>query len=210
MMLETLLHEFGHSVHNNLSTTRYSSQGGTNVLRDFVEAPSQMLEDWVYDRSMLDVMREVCPACKPVPDDLLAQARAAKRYGKGVRYARQALYAAFDLGMHDAEAPEPMALWARMEGATPLGLCARHACSRRDSAMSPAATAPATTATYGARWWRPICAPHSAAIDSTPSVGARYRDTVLANGSAGATAGTGARFPGSRKQRQAFFEDLQR
>ena len=46
---ETLVHEFGHSVHNNLSATRYASQGGTNVLRDFVEAPSQMLEDWIYN-----------------------------------------------------------------------------------------------------------------------------------------------------------------
>jgi hypothetical protein len=43
--LETLLHEFGHSLHNNLSATRYRVQAGTSVLRDFVEAPSQMLEE---------------------------------------------------------------------------------------------------------------------------------------------------------------------
>src|SRR5204862_341911 len=64
--LETLLHEFGHSLHNNLSATRYSSQAGTSVLRDFVEAPSQMLEDWVYDKRVLQVFRQVCPTCKPV------------------------------------------------------------------------------------------------------------------------------------------------
>ena len=119
--LETLLHEFGHAVHNNLSATRHSSQAGTSVLRDFVEAPSQMLEQWVYDPQVLQVMREVCAACPPVPEALLAQAKAAKHYGKGIAYARQWLYAAFDLTMHGPDAPEPMALWARMEGASALG-----------------------------------------------------------------------------------------
>ena len=47
--IETLLHELGHAVHNNLSATRHALQAGTSVKRDFVEAPSQMLEDWVYD-----------------------------------------------------------------------------------------------------------------------------------------------------------------
>jgi Zn-dependent oligopeptidase len=106
-------------VHDNLSATRHSSQ--TNVLRDFVEAPSQMLEAWVYDRHVLGVMREVCPACKPVPDELLAKAVVAERYGKGVQYARQQLQASFDLGLHGPDAPEPMALRARMEGNTLLG-----------------------------------------------------------------------------------------
>jgi hypothetical protein len=69
------LHEFGHAVHNNLSATRHSSQAGTGVLRDFVEAPSQMLEQWVYDPKVLQVMREVCASCAPVPEALLAQAR---------------------------------------------------------------------------------------------------------------------------------------
>ncbi len=117
--METLLHEFGHAVHNNLSTTRHSS--GSNVLRDFVEAPSQMLEEWVYDPRVLALMREVCPVCKRVPDDLLAKAKVSERYGKGAQYARQHLFASFDLALYDADAPEPMALWQRMEGATVLG-----------------------------------------------------------------------------------------
>src|SRR5204863_1769592 len=76
--LETLLHEMGHALHNNLSATRYSTQGGTSVLRDFVEAPSQMLEDWVYDKQVLKLFTEVCPACKPVPDAMIEQALVAR------------------------------------------------------------------------------------------------------------------------------------
>ena len=59
--LETLLHEFGHALHGLLSNTRYASNGGTNVQLDFVEAPSQMLEEWVYDARVLALFKDVCP-----------------------------------------------------------------------------------------------------------------------------------------------------
>jgi thimet oligopeptidase len=68
--LETLLHELGHSVHTNLSATRWVQQAGTSVQRDFVEAPSQMLEDWVFDQRTHKLFTEVCPSCTPVPEAL--------------------------------------------------------------------------------------------------------------------------------------------
>ena len=95
--LETLMHEFGHTLRNNLSATRYASDAGENVAQDFAEAPSQMLEDWVYDKKVLKVFQEVCTTCKPVPDDLVDKARAARDFGKGPQVARQQLYAAYDL-----------------------------------------------------------------------------------------------------------------
>ncbi len=57
----------GHALHNNLSATRNSLQGSENVQWDFVEAPSQMLEDWVYDKKVLKLFAEVCPACRRCP-----------------------------------------------------------------------------------------------------------------------------------------------
>src|SRR5207245_3320262 len=119
--LETMLHEMGHALHNNLSATRYSAQAGTSVQRDFVEAPSQMLEDWVYDKRVLKLFSTVCKICKPVPDELIDKAVAARDYGKGARYARQHLFASVDLALYGADAPEPMGLWTKMERATPLG-----------------------------------------------------------------------------------------
>ena len=206
---ETLLHEFGHSVHNNLSTTRYASQGGTNVLGDFVEAPSQMLEDWIYQRSVLDLMQEVCAQCKPVPDELLAKAKAAKQFGKGLRYGRQVLYATFDLGMHDADAPDPMALWVRMEGATPLG--------HVPGSIFPAGFGHVAggygAGYYGYLWSEVVAADLRTAFAGKrldPSVGARYRNAVLAQGGQRRPQDLLRDFLGRETDAKAFFEELKR
>jgi thimet oligopeptidase len=207
--LETLLHEFGHAVHNNLSATRNVSQAGTSVLRDFVEAPSQALEPWLYDPRVLAVMKEVCASCPPVPDALLAQAEAAKHHGKGVLYARQWLYAAFDLAMHGPEAPEPMALWARMEGATALG--------HVPGSMFPAGFAHVATnygaGYYGYLWSEVLAADMRTAFSDdrlSPVTGQRYRRTILANGSQLRPEELVRRFLGRDSNARAFFSELQR
>jgi thimet oligopeptidase len=179
--VETLLHELGHAVHNNLSRTRYASQGGTAVMQDFVEAPSQMLEDWVYDKQVLKLMAEVCASCKPVPDELIAKALAARDFAKGSLYGRQHLYASYDLALHGTDMPEPMALWARMEGATPLG--------HEPGTMFPAGFAHVAGG-YGAGYygylWSLVLAmdlrTEFQADKLSPDTGRRYRDIVLGNG----------------------------
>jgi thimet oligopeptidase len=207
--LETLLHEFGHAVHNNLSTSRNVWQAGTSVLRDFVEAPSQMLEQWIYDPRVLAVMKEVCVTCAPVPDALLAKAESAKHHGKGVQYARQWLYAAFDLAMHGPDAPEPMTLWARMEGATLLG--------HVQGSMFPAGFAHVATGYgagyYGYLWSEVVAADMRTAFAQDrldPVVGQRYRRTILANGSQQRPEALVRRFLGRDSDPRAFFEELQR
>ncbi|HVO06454.1 MAG TPA: M3 family metallopeptidase [Burkholderiaceae bacterium] len=207
--LETLLHEFGHAVHNNLSATRYSAQAGTSVLRDFVEAPSQMLEQWVYDPKVQHLMREVCPACEPVPEPLLAQAAAARRYGKGMAYARQWLYAAYDLALHGNEAADPMVLWARMEGASALG--------HQPGTMFPAGFSHVATGYgagyYGYLWSEVVAADLRTAFAADhldPAVGGRYRRIVLANGSQVPPRVLVRQFLGRDGNARAFFEDLQR
>ena len=205
--METLLHEFGHAVHNNLSATRHSSQ--TGVLGDFVEAPSQMLEEWVYDRRVLGLMAEVCPACKPVPDALLAKAVVAERYGKGAQYARQQLFAAFDLGMHGAGAPEPMALWTRMEAATLLG--------HVPDTIFPASFSHVAThygaGYYGYLWSEVVAADLRTAFSHdklSAAVGRGYRDTILANGGQLPPQQLVRQFLGRDSNSKAFFADLQR
>lgn len=207
--LKTLLHEFGHSLQNNLSTTRYIVRGGTRVQRDFTEAPSQMLEDWVYDARVLALMREVCAVCKPVPDELLAQAVRAREFGKAMRYARNHLLASYDLALHSADAPDAMTTWAQMEGATPLG--------HVPGTLFPASfshIAGLYAAGYYSYLWSEVVAhdlrtPFAAdRLDAT--AGRRYRDTVLAHGGQRPPRESLRAFLGRETNSRAFFEHLKR
>jgi thimet oligopeptidase len=205
--LETLLHEFGHALHALLSSTRYASEGGTNVKLDFVEAPSQMLEDWVYDPKVLALFQQVCADCKPVPAALLARADKARHFAKGIRFSRQHLYASYDLAVHGRTPEEPMALWARMEGATPLG--------HVPGTMFPAGfghIASGYAAGYYSYLWSLVIAEDlRTAFEGrklSPEVGARYRETVLANGGQVAPGELVARFLGRPTDSRAFFKWL--
>jgi thimet oligopeptidase len=207
--LETLLHELGHAVHNNLSATRRAQQAGTSVMRDFVEAPSQMLEDWVLDKRVLKLFAEVCPSCTPVPDALMDQAVAASHYGKGVRASRQHLYASYDLALYGPELHDPMALWAQMEGDTLLG--------HVPGTMFPAGFAHIAggySAGYYGYLWSLVVAMDLrtafAADKLDPAVGKRYRDLILANGSQRLPQALVHDFFGRDFNAKAFFDDLKR
>jgi thimet oligopeptidase len=205
--LDTLLHEFGHSLHATLSRTRYALNAGTSTQLDFVEAPSQMLEDWVFDRQVLKLFAEVCPSCTPVPDELIEKARAAREFTKGLLTARQHLYASFDLALHGAQAPEPMALWRRMEGDTPLGYV--------PGTMFPAAFSHVAGG-YGAGYygylWSLVVAMDLrtafAADRLDPAVGKRYRDTVLSQGGQRPPSEMVRDFLGRDTSPKAFFDYL--
>ncbi len=207
--LETLLHEFGHALHGMLSNTRYATQAGTSVKLDFVEAPSQMLEEWVYDAKVLALFKEVCAGCEPVPADLLRRAQEARSFAKGLRFARQHLFASYDLALYAAGSPEPMRLWARLEGATPLG----HEKGSRFPA-SFAHIAGGYAAGYYAYLWSEATAHdlHTAFADDHLSVaaGKRLRDVVLANGSQVDANELVTRFLGRKPNNAAFFDWLGR
>ncbi|MDQ6683647.1 MAG: M3 family metallopeptidase, partial [Pseudomonadota bacterium] len=207
--LETLLHESGHGLHNNLSMTRYDAQAGTSVLRDFVEAPSQMLEDWVYDKKVLKLFQEVCPSCKPVPDEMIDKARVARDYGKGLRMARQWLYASYDLAVYADDAAEPMALWAKMEGATPLG----HVAGTQFPAGFSHIAGSYAAGYYGYLWSLVVAMDMRTAFGDNrldPIVGGRYRRTVLEQGSQKPPRELVRDFLGRETNANAFFEDLKR
>ncbi|HEX7676944.1 MAG TPA: M3 family metallopeptidase [Thermoanaerobaculia bacterium] len=97
--LETLLHEFGHVMHGVLSRTEYNQHSGTSVERDFVEAPSQMYEEWASRMESLTLMRNHCATCPLIDESLVQRIRAAKKFGSGIDYGRQLLYASFDMAL---------------------------------------------------------------------------------------------------------------
>jgi thimet oligopeptidase len=97
--VETLFHEFGHVMHSSLTTAEYASLSGTNVATDFVEAPSQMLENWVYQPEVLRLISQG-PDGQPLPQNLMDQIAKARKFDAGVRYSRQVFLGQFDLFIH--------------------------------------------------------------------------------------------------------------
>jgi len=99
--VETLFHEFGHALHSILTRARFASFSGTSVPRDFVEAPSQMLENWVWDKKVLDgFAADYRDPSKKIPTEILAKLKEAKLATVGTFYKRQLSFALLDLALH--------------------------------------------------------------------------------------------------------------
>ncbi|HDH17215.1 MAG TPA: hypothetical protein ENG90_12225, partial [Gammaproteobacteria bacterium] len=99
--VETLFHEFGHALHSVLTQAKYASFSGTSVPRDFVEAPSQMLENWVWDKSVLDRFAvDYRDPSKKIPEDTLDRMEQARLATIGTWYRRQLSFGMLDLKLH--------------------------------------------------------------------------------------------------------------
>jgi thimet oligopeptidase len=106
--VETLFHEFGHALHSIVTRARYGRFAGTHVPRDFVEAPSQMLQNWVWDKKVLDTFAaDYRDPSKKIPPEIVKKLNDAKLANAGVLYRRQFAFASLDLALHDPH-PEEM------------------------------------------------------------------------------------------------------
>jgi thimet oligopeptidase len=100
----TFFHEFGHLLHHLFGgNTRWAGLSGVRTEWDFVEAPSQMLEEWCWDASVLQRFARHVETGEPIPADLVERMRAADEFGKGLRVRQQMFYAATSLRLHDRD-----------------------------------------------------------------------------------------------------------
>jgi thimet oligopeptidase len=99
--VSTLFHEFGHVMHNLMGRARYQSLSYSGVPRDFVEAPSQMLENWVWDKSVLDTFAaDYRDPSKKIPAETIAAMIKAREATEGIGNRRQLSLGLMDLGLH--------------------------------------------------------------------------------------------------------------
>jgi thimet oligopeptidase len=104
--VETMFHEFGHAMHNLLTQADYARFAGANVPRDFVEAPSQMLEAWVWDKKVLDSFAaDYRDPKQKIPAKVLNQLKAAKLATMGCYFRRQLAFGLMDLALHTQITP---------------------------------------------------------------------------------------------------------
>lgn len=110
--VETFLHEFGHVMHFVLTTARYGSQAGYNTAWDFVEAPSQMLEHWAWDKEPLALLSSHHKTGKSLPPVLLKNLLASKTHMLRYGILRQLILGMLDLTLHTKNnPPEPAKLY---------------------------------------------------------------------------------------------------
>jgi len=97
----TLFHELGHGLHGLLSNVRFASLGGTNVLRDFVELPSQLFEHWLLEPEVLRRFARHYKTDEPIPDALVAKLNAAATFNAGFDSVEYCACALVDLELHN-------------------------------------------------------------------------------------------------------------
>ena len=105
----TLFHEFGHGLHGLLSSVSYERLSGTQVLRDFVELPSQIFEHWIAEPEVLRRHARHWQTGAPMPDDLIERMRRAQRFNQGYETVRYTASAIADLAVHSLTDAEPPA-----------------------------------------------------------------------------------------------------
>ena len=203
-------HEFGHVMHETLSHTRYATLYGINVRGDFGEAPSQMLENWLWQPAVLKKISSHVDSGKPLPDALIDKMIAARHVADGVSWGRQAFFAEYDLQLHSLPGKtDPTGLW--------FSLKSKLTVFPEIPGTYPEAAFVHLMAGYDAGYygylWSKVYAQDMfsefkrGGLDN-PAVGMRYRQQILVPGGAEEPEVLLKRFLGRDVSYEPFYEEL--
>lgn len=102
----TLFHEFGHALHGMLANTTYPSLSGTHVFWDFVELPSQVMENWCYEKEALELFAKHYETGKVIPMDLVEKIKESASFHQGMQTLRQLSFGLLDMSWHSGKSTE--------------------------------------------------------------------------------------------------------
>jgi thimet oligopeptidase len=208
----TFFHEFGHVMHNLVTTAELSSQSGTSVKRDFVEAPSQILENWAWNYDALKTFAKHYQTGEVLPKPLYDKMWAARNVGSGIGASQQILYGTLDMTLHDKFDPNGTettteVLKKLQNQITPFAYL--------DGTNMQAAFGHLTG--YGAGYygymWSKVYAEDMFSVFEKNGVmdqktGLRYRDLILAKGGTDDEYQLVKNFLGREPNQEAFFKSL--
>ncbi len=203
-------HEFGHAVAALADRSPYVTIGAGGLRQDFGEAPSQMLENWMWEPSVLARVSRHYVTGKPLPDSLIRRMLALKHFRDGNNGTAQAFYSAYDLALHTSGASvDPLPLWKRLGAElTPL--------KDAEESLGPASFGHLMggyDAGYYGYLWSKVYAQdlytrfvREGALN--PRAGRAYRDTILAPGATEEPDTLLQRFLGRPLSYDAFFAEM--
>ena len=209
--VETIFHEFGHIMHQTLTRAKFASLSGSSTARDFVEAPSQMLENWVWSPEIVPMISgHYTDHSQKLPADMLKQMIAARNFGQGIAYTKQLLYASFDIAIHSGAGSTDVTktyedLYRQIVGEEPIA--GGHFPGTFGHMMG------GYDAGYYGYLWSEVYAQdmftkfEDAGLLS-PEVGGRYRTTILERGNMTDAIVNLTEFLGRAPSQDAFFKKL--
>lgn len=209
--VETIFHEFGHIMHQTLTRAKFASLSGSNTAQDFVEAPSQMLENWVWSPEILPLLSgHYTDHSKKLPADMLQKMLAARKFGQGIAYTKQLLYALFDMTIHGGAGESDVTatydgLYRQIVGQEPIA--GGHFAGTFGHMMGGY-----DAGYYGYLWSEVYAQDMFTKFEETdllsPVVGARYRTTILERGGMTEALQNLKDFLGRDPSPDAFFKKL--
>ena len=104
--VETLFHEFGHALHGMLANSKYASLSGTSVYWDFVELPSQILENWVQEKECLDLFAKHYETGEAIPEEYIQKIKDSSNFNEGYQTLRQLSFGMMDMAWHGLKSDE--------------------------------------------------------------------------------------------------------
>ncbi len=112
--VETLFHEFGHCLHMTLSRARHESQAGANVAWDFVETPSQIMENWVWDKEVMKKLSKHYETGKHMDEKMIDRIIKGKTFQNAYFYTRQLVQGKLDLDLHTGKVKDARIAYRKM------------------------------------------------------------------------------------------------
>ena len=188
--VRTFLHEFGHALHGMLAQARYSSLSGTNVVRDFVELPSQLMENWLDQREWLQSFAQHYQTAEALPDSLIERMEHARHFLVGYAACRQLSFGYLDMAWHTITEPLPEGLdtkaFEEKAWAKAVLLPASPAPCQMSTAFGHIFSGGYSAGYYGYKWAEVLDADAFAAFQQegifSRETAQRFRDCILAQG----------------------------
>ncbi|RZJ13402.1 MAG: M3 family peptidase [Rubrivivax sp.] len=186
--VRTLFHEFGHGLHGLLSNVDHERLAGTQVLRDFVELPSQLYEHWMAAPEVLKKFARHWQTDEPLPDALLAKLQAARQFGQGYETLRYTASALVDMAVHALPAAPEDVVAFEAETMAKLGLPAEVGMNHRLTHFQHLFSSAGYAAGYYVYLWAEVldCDAFDAFVEAgsvfDAAVAARLRECIYAAG----------------------------